>query len=175
MKKRRVYPERNRRAFTLVELLVVVAIIGILATVVVISYSGATIKAKNSAIISDVNQANTAIQEFGINNNGYAGLTCNYNAGPSTCDTLAGNSDSDKNTIGLASKDILSKQGINSTGNGAGLFVTSNSSSYNVLALPLPVATNIAFCADFQGRVGQVTATRDFTNTTTGGVYSCSN
>ena len=49
------------RAFTLVELLVVVAIIGILATVVVISYSGAQKKARDARRSSDINQIQTAL------------------------------------------------------------------------------------------------------------------
>ena len=50
------------RAFTLVELLVVVAIIGILATVVVISYSGAQDKARDSRRVSDIQTISQAIQ-----------------------------------------------------------------------------------------------------------------
>ena len=56
-----------KKGFTLVELLVVVAIIGILAVVVVVNYSGAQTKAKNNtffgAMADATNSANACIAD----------------------------------------------------------------------------------------------------------------
>ena len=77
MNKWRAYFKQNRRAFTpvksgkhyltgftLVELLVVVAIIGILATVVVISYSGAQKKARDARRQSDMSTIEQALNLY---------------------------------------------------------------------------------------------------------------
>jgi len=48
---------KKLKGFTLVELLVVVAIIGILATVVVVSYTGAQTKAKHNTTVATLNEA----------------------------------------------------------------------------------------------------------------------
>jgi prepilin-type N-terminal cleavage/methylation domain-containing protein len=52
----------RNRAFTLIELLVVIAIIGILATLVITNLGSARVKARNSAVKSDVSQAGRAIE-----------------------------------------------------------------------------------------------------------------
>ena len=55
---------RNQRGFTLVEMIVVIAIIGVLATVVVIRYSGQTDQAKVAAARAHLSQFESAIISF---------------------------------------------------------------------------------------------------------------
>lgn len=57
----------SRRAFTLVELIVVIAIIGILATLVIVRYAGKTDQAKVAVAKSQLSQLKNAIIEFQAN------------------------------------------------------------------------------------------------------------
>lgn len=50
----------RRRAFTLVELLVVISIIGLLSTIAVVSLGSARVQARNAKRISDIKQLGTA-------------------------------------------------------------------------------------------------------------------
>lgn len=56
-------------AFTLIELLVVVAIIAVLAVVVIISFSDARAKSRDSKRVSDLNAINSALVQFVETNN----------------------------------------------------------------------------------------------------------
>jgi general secretion pathway protein G len=60
-----------KKAFTLVELMVVVAIIGILATVVVVNVVGQTIEAKKAKVKADFASIKTAIRMYKIDTGRY--------------------------------------------------------------------------------------------------------
>jgi len=60
-----------KKAFTLVELMVVVAIIGILATVVVVNVVGQTYEAKKAKVKADFSSIKTAIRMYKIDNGRY--------------------------------------------------------------------------------------------------------
>lgn len=51
----------NRAGFTIVELLVVIVVIGILSAIVIVAYNGVTIQARNTAIQSDVRNAQSKL------------------------------------------------------------------------------------------------------------------
>jgi general secretion pathway protein G len=57
----------QKRGFTLVELIVVIAIIGVLSTVVIVRFSGKTDQAKASAAKAQISQMESAIIEFQAN------------------------------------------------------------------------------------------------------------
>lgn len=67
-----------RKGFTLIELLVVIAIIGILASIVLISFPGATKKAKDSRVISAISQARTVMTYVYANDGSYTNFTETY-------------------------------------------------------------------------------------------------
>lgn len=61
-RKRVINPEQRRRAFTLIELMVVIAIIGILATIIVVSYINAQAKSRDNKRRADVQAIASAHQ-----------------------------------------------------------------------------------------------------------------
>ncbi|MBI1388478.1 MAG: prepilin-type N-terminal cleavage/methylation domain-containing protein [bacterium] len=66
----------RRSAFTLIELLIVVAIIGILAAIAVPNFMNAQIRAKVSRAQSEMRSISTALESFFIDNNGYPPANC---------------------------------------------------------------------------------------------------
>ena len=64
-----------KKGFTLIELLVVIAIIGILASIVLVSFPGATKKAKDARIISAIAQARVVMTYSYANDSDYDSFT----------------------------------------------------------------------------------------------------
>lgn len=62
---------KNKRAFTLIELLIVIAIIGILAGVVLVSTSSARDSAKDAKRASEIRSVRTALEAYYISNGYY--------------------------------------------------------------------------------------------------------
>ncbi len=60
----------NRKAFTLIELLIVVAIIGILAAIAIPNFLNAQVRAKISRALADLRSINTAMEMYVIDYNG---------------------------------------------------------------------------------------------------------
>lgn len=61
---------QKNKAFTLLELLVVIAVIGILASVVMVSLSNSKTKARDAKRKTDLNQLAQAMELYGYDNNG---------------------------------------------------------------------------------------------------------
>lgn len=64
---------RRARGFTLIELMVVISIIGILATIAVPIYQNSVIKAKESTLKVDLYQMRSAIDKYYADNGEYPG------------------------------------------------------------------------------------------------------
>src|ERR1044072_8158044 len=62
---------QNRQAFTLIELLLVLVILGILAAIVVPKFSGRTEQARNTAAQSQISTFGTALDAFEVDNGFY--------------------------------------------------------------------------------------------------------
>lgn len=61
----------KRFAFTLIELLIVVAIIGILAAIAVPNFLNAQIRAKTARVYADIKAQSTALEQYRLDSNGY--------------------------------------------------------------------------------------------------------
>ncbi len=68
----------NNRGFTIVELLIVIVVIGILALLVITTYSGIQAKARNSKRQTDIQSLQTQLEAF-FSQNGYYPSLANLN------------------------------------------------------------------------------------------------
>ena len=67
----------NKKGFTLIELLVVIAIIGLLATLAVVALNNARSKSRDAKRVSDIKQAQTALELYYSDQSGYPVATGN--------------------------------------------------------------------------------------------------
>jgi type II secretion system protein G len=63
----------RRKGFTLVEIMIVVALIGILASIAIPNFAAARNTAMRNACVSNLTQLNSAIDMFQIDNNAWPG------------------------------------------------------------------------------------------------------
>lgn len=68
---RKHHPQMRTHAFTLIELLIVVAIIAILAAIAVPNFLEAQVRAKNTRVLNDMRSIATALETYRLENSGY--------------------------------------------------------------------------------------------------------
>lgn len=79
-----------KKGFTLIELLVVISIIGILAGLTLVSYTGAQKQTRDTQRKSDLGQYRTALEAFAAANDGfYPGRNARQNVNPNLCSDLS--------------------------------------------------------------------------------------
>lgn len=62
---------KNKKGFTIVELLIVIVVIGILATLVIVTFTGIQQKARNSQRQTDINAVDSHVEAFYATNGAY--------------------------------------------------------------------------------------------------------
>ncbi|MBZ9572783.1 type II secretion system protein [Patescibacteria group bacterium] len=82
---------QKSKGFTLIELLVVIAIIGILASIVLVSFPGATKKAKDSRIVGAIGQGRTVMTYVYANDGDYDDFSCSHVDMVTLCTEIANN------------------------------------------------------------------------------------
>ncbi len=70
----------NKTGFTIVELLIVVVVIAILASITIVSYSGINARAKESSIVSNLNTFSNKYQQLKILNSDTGVPTSEFNS-----------------------------------------------------------------------------------------------
>ncbi|MDK2899352.1 MAG: hypothetical protein PWQ10_539, partial [Patescibacteria group bacterium] len=87
MRKRTNKNKNNHQAFTIVELLVVIVVIGILATITIVSYTGITSRANETAIKSELSNASTKLNLYYATYSSYP-TTTGLSSSTNWCPTL---------------------------------------------------------------------------------------
>lgn len=82
---------KNRFGFTLVELLIVIAIIGILSTAAVVNLGNAKAKARDAKRLSDISQLQKAIELYYAEHEAYPNSDCYGLPGVVLCSSVRGN------------------------------------------------------------------------------------
>jgi len=67
--------KKNEKGFTLIELMIVIAIIGILAAIAIPQFSAYRTRSFNSAATADIRNAATAQEAYFVDNQGYTATT----------------------------------------------------------------------------------------------------
>lgn len=75
----------NAEGFTIIEILVVVVIIGILASIVVVSFNSTLRKSRDAKRLADMQEITKALDTYFIENNQYPGTTASYGESETPC------------------------------------------------------------------------------------------
>lgn len=124
-----------KKAFTLIELLIVIAIIGILAGIVLVSLTGALKKGKDSRIQADLQQVRNIAGMIMTDEGGYDSLCASDN-------TLNKNHSTYGSQLGTIESDIIAQ--------GSSLTCYASSNDYCVAA-KLVSKENYYYCIDSNG------------------------
>jgi len=143
----------NNYGFTIVELLVVIVVIGILASIVIISYTGIQAKARDVSVSSDVGNMDTLQKIYSVNN-GAVGKAYQSSSG---YDSTLGFKPSAGNVIDVAINNTdYCVRGYNPSGtsNSIGKANTRESSTGACLQIPSP-ATSLSGLAISVGTIAE--------------------
>ncbi len=143
---------QKSKGFTLIELLVVIAIIGILASIVLVSFPGATKKARDSRIISAIGQARVVMTYINANDGDYDAFDCDHTEMDSLCKEI-------DNNYGTDTKDDKIPEPVIATNAASGATAAC-------IYSPLNVKGTYWYCGDSTGIAG-------FTTTDPGGTGYC--
>jgi prepilin-type N-terminal cleavage/methylation domain-containing protein len=96
---------RQFSGFTIVELLVVIVVIGILAAVIIVSFTGVSTKAIVASIKSDLQNGSNQLKVFQVTNNGYplSVTDCPNPASANVCLKLSGDNKVDSYSVNNSS------------------------------------------------------------------------
>lgn len=132
----------HRRGFSLVELLIVIAIVGILTALVLVGIKLSQARSTNTKVKSGIHQLRTLMQEYhDANNFSYANFAaCLATPTPATCRTSA-----------IADNVTALKSDIETANKQPGSLVATSNQSRFCLAAPLASPTTTYFCADTSG------------------------
>jgi len=68
------YTKTSSRAFTIVELLIVIVVIGILAAITIVSFNGVQVKANDSVLVNRIEQIQKSLKLYYVDNSTYPKL-----------------------------------------------------------------------------------------------------
>lgn len=130
--------KKKKKGFTLMELLVVVAIIGILAAIVLVSLNSARNKGKNAAIKAQMAQLRPAGEMFNEDNGGFTGWCADTEEGRISQGAI------DAGGTGYACNDAAAAwaAGISLVGTGAGDWCVDSTGA----SKPATLAANSTVC-----------------------------
>ena len=133
-----------RRGFTIVELLIVIVVIGILAAIVIVAYSGIQSKARDASRVSSVQAMHTALSLYYVDNGSFP--TTGQIIGPTNTWPLA-------NLIGVNASILVNPSAPSGTVNSysaGGSAVTASNYSYYSVRSDGSLCTVAGQCTDFR-------------------------